>query len=579
MDEHESINAQNRASIRFEMFTGDTPAHHFYQKRNAGISLRRTEERRSLIMMKRSERAAHQSSSMDESIHFDSTNLHIVVAGIASIHTTDQYENCRIIRSWLDDDNPPIQELVESGAVSHLLGLLNRTDGFTVLLSETLTCLCIIAGSSPENADAIAQENGVGIITPFIRFPDSELSDTAVQTLANLAGNSHNARVQMHQDGIIEQLLCILRQEIPLTKVRAIVCLISNIFMTVRSRQDVMAALSAFTYFLSSNDSPTIRYTLNGLYHVCLETDHLAEILPFNFVPSVINFLGYSSALFVSLALDVLLSISLGSVECAEILLNEGILHSIVPVIQSDHTSNLRVACCILVNLSSNTPLHTNIIAHSGIVVPMLELLRPSQCRVVSSTVTREVVFFFAHCLNSSFSTSLAVLTANCPLHRAVRTISGNSAPSFQQYHIPEYCDGKSFGQCLVEGLVRELHGGLASKDASVTYSCLLALYKFAEFDQTQFLDSVRSDAPDSSIPESQIQLPVRQWLSEENAREILQQIPLDRATTMYLTALSSYFDGQLFEGVVSLTDEEELQYEIDIENEMKDIFGDDAIG
>jgi importin subunit alpha-1 len=127
------------------------------------------------------------------------------------------------------EKNPPIDDVIRSGAVPYLIQYLNINE--PKLQFEAAWALTNIASGNSEQTQLLVREGAVPIFISLLASPDMDLKEQAVWALANIAGDSPQCRNYVLQMNILPGLLAILQDQTQskLTMYRNAVWTISNL--------------------------------------------------------------------------------------------------------------------------------------------------------------------------------------------------------------------------------------------------------------------------------------------------------------------------------------------------------------
>jgi importin subunit alpha-1 len=105
------------------------------------------------------------------------------------------------------DDFPPIQELIESGALPYIISILDKK---YLQYSSLLTEICwIIANVSSSNTEHVAKLIELRVIPKSIdllQHGSQDMNDNIVWILANIAGDSFDHRNILLENNIVQEL-------------------------------------------------------------------------------------------------------------------------------------------------------------------------------------------------------------------------------------------------------------------------------------------------------------------------------------------------------------------------------------
>merc|ERR1719389_595640 len=126
-----------------------------------------------------------------------------LVRQVASDNAQEQFQATQQLRKLLSvENNPPIQEVIQTGAVPKLVELLKDISR-PELQFEAEWVLTNIASGNADQTRVVVEAGALPLFIQLLQSPNLDVQEQAVWALGNIAGDSSNLRdLVLHAGGL-----------------------------------------------------------------------------------------------------------------------------------------------------------------------------------------------------------------------------------------------------------------------------------------------------------------------------------------------------------------------------------------
>lgn len=300
------------------------------------------------------------------------------------LHEKDQasmLEGVTWFRKILSIENdPPIDEVVRSGAVLRLVQLL-RFSGSPRIQFESAWALTNIASGTSSQTQHVVKCGAIDAFVKLLGAHEMNIREQAVWALGNIAGDSSKLRNLVLSHGALPGMLRLCKNETKRSLVRNASWAVSNCcrgkpqppFATVRHALPVLAHLAkrqdidiltdacwAFSY-LSDDCDPK-----NG---------KIQDVIRSGIVPRLVKLLGHTQDSIRTPALRTLGNIVTGDDVQTQVVINAGALPALRSLLRDSKTMIVKETCWTLSNITAGTRPQIQAVFDASIIEPLVHLL------------------------------------------------------------------------------------------------------------------------------------------------------------------------------------------------------------
>jgi len=133
--------------------------------------------------------------------------LPAMLAALRSADPAQQYQAVCAFRKLLSvEHNPPIQQVIDCGAVPRLVEMLSWFHNDRIQFEAAWALTNIASGTQAQTRSVIAA-GGIRAFVSLLGSPKEDVKEQAVWALGNIAGDSSDARNQVLQAGALNMLV------------------------------------------------------------------------------------------------------------------------------------------------------------------------------------------------------------------------------------------------------------------------------------------------------------------------------------------------------------------------------------
>ncbi|KAG9441408.1 hypothetical protein H6P81_017262 [Aristolochia fimbriata] len=278
--------------------------------------------------------------------------------------------------------NPPVEEIVRSGAVERLVEFLSRDD-FPRLQLQSAGVLCSITSGTSENAKLVVDHGAVPSFVKLLGSPCDEIREQAIRVLGNIAGHSAGNRdVVLGHGALVPLLAMVLKDHTKLSTLRIIARTIFNLCKGKPEppMRETQLVLSALERLLRSNDAQILEDASRAISHITDDgaEDRIQAVIDAGLCPRLIRLLSLPSPTpILAPALRAVGNIAAGDDDQTQTLIHHRALHYLCTLLTHHRDQNIkREACWVVSNIAAGNENQIHALIKSGVVRPLIRLLR-----------------------------------------------------------------------------------------------------------------------------------------------------------------------------------------------------------
>ncbi|CAG0908495.1 unnamed protein product, partial [Darwinula stevensoni] len=275
--------------------------------------------------------------------------------------------------------NPPVQEVVDSGAIPSLISILEDDENPDTQY-EALWALTNVAGGSSTQTRALVDEGALPHFVRLLKSPHQQIQEQSAWAVGNIIGDGPELRQLGIESGAIEPLVALYKSDAPITTLRTLAWTLSNLFRRPPYPPAVVdRALPVTKSLMDSSDEEVLLESLWGLtYFTDTAPDNIQKVVDSGVIPRVVALIPHDNPKISSTAVRLAGNIASGSAEQTQALLSSSLLSQVLPVLDERRTNRSLRKCIhwMLSNVAAGTQEQIQSLLDSGILPLVAEDLK-----------------------------------------------------------------------------------------------------------------------------------------------------------------------------------------------------------
>ncbi|EGD73916.1 importin subunit alpha-B [Salpingoeca rosetta] len=302
----------------------------------------------------------------------DIPNLNFVAANLKSSNPATLLEEVRRLRKALSREaQPPIDEVIQSGAVPYLVHLLVH-DNATIQFEAAWALTNIASGNSSQTRVVIGN-NGIPFFVHLLQSPAADVCDQAIWALGNISGDCPEYRDLCISHHIVPVLINILKSAQKVQLIRNAVWCLSNL---CRGKPrppfaEVAVAIPMLAQCIMSDDRDTVTDALWAISYLSDgANEQIASVLRAVNVRVLVEMLLKNDPQLVTPALRTLGNIVTGTDVQTQACIDAGMLPALRAILskRDNKKAMLKEACWALSNITAGTREQIQAVLDAGLV-------------------------------------------------------------------------------------------------------------------------------------------------------------------------------------------------------------------
>jgi hypothetical protein len=345
---------------------------------------------RELMMQKRRQRT----ESVDTENQANAMNLtqlarpsisHLAhyVKGINSSDPATQLESCRAIRKLLSiEQNPPIQQVIQTGVVTKLVEFLSNFQNDR-LQFEAAWALTNIASGTEEQTQCVIQHKAVPLFAQLLRSPHVDVCEQTVWALSNIAGDSAECRDMVLDTGALPLLLNLLQNSHEkLSLMRNSTWALSNLCRgkPTPDFKHICQALPMLSTLINVHDDEVNTDACWALSYISDDTeesenDKIQAAVSAGVVPRLVQLLSSTSVKVVTPALRTIGNIVTGTDQQTQVVMEAKAMIPLVNLLSNPAKNIRKETCWTISNITAGTHTQIQQVLRFNAVPPLVRIL------------------------------------------------------------------------------------------------------------------------------------------------------------------------------------------------------------
>jgi len=368
--------AKNRQAIRKTEFKKGIEQSEARKKREENTVQIRKKNREQSFQKRRNV------SSTDETL-LVANHLHALVEMVKTNDLQVVIEATTAIRKLLSqDENPPIQEIIDTGVTIWLVEFLKQNES-PKLQFEAAWALTNIASGSSQQTLLVIECNAIPAFRDLLFCPNNEVREQAAWALGNIAGDSVECRDYVLSNDVMGPLLQNINELATLTMLRNATWTLSNLCRCKPQPPPwdlVKPALPTLAKLLFTNDDEVLA---DACWAICYLSDgpeeRIQTVIEAGVVRKLVELLLHSSYSIQTPALRAIGNILTGSDYQTQVVVNASGLNSLSQLLYSPKKGIRKEACWAISNITAGNRAQIQAVFQAQIIPRLIQLIKSSE--------------------------------------------------------------------------------------------------------------------------------------------------------------------------------------------------------
>jgi len=308
----------------------------------------------------------------------DTQGLGVLVEMVLQNNPTLQLDATTKIRKLLSiENNPPIQDVINSGIVPRLVDFLGRTSA-PALQFEAAWALTNIASGSSDQTKYVIDHGAIPVFVSLLTSPNDDVREQAVWALGNIAGDSPRCRNLVLECNAMEPLLQNLIESSKLSMLRNATWTLSNM---CRAKPQpawhlVSPALATLANLIYSSDDEVLTDACWALSYLSDgPNERIQAVIEAGIARKMVELLMHPSFSVITPALRTVGNIVTGDDYQTQIVINVSVLPCLATLLSSSKKGIRKEACWTISNITAGNRVQIQSVIDCGIIPRLIGLL------------------------------------------------------------------------------------------------------------------------------------------------------------------------------------------------------------
>ncbi|EDW03134.1 importin subunit alpha [Drosophila grimshawi] len=302
-----------------------------------------------------------------------------IVAAMNSEDAERQFVGMQQARKMLSRErNPPIDLMIGHGIVPICIRFLQNTSN-DMLQFEAAWALTNIASGTSEQTRCVIDENAVPHFIALLQSKHINLAEQAVWALGNIAGDGAAARDIVIQNNVIDGILRLINNDTPLSFLRNIVWLMSNLCRNKNPSppfEQVKRLLPVLSQLLLTQDIQVLADACWALSYVTDDDNHkIQAVVETDAVPRLVNLLQTDEPSIIVPALRSVGNIVTGTDQQTDVVIAAGGLPKLGILLHHPKGNIVKEAAWTVSNITAGNQTQIQAVIDAGLFQPIRHVL------------------------------------------------------------------------------------------------------------------------------------------------------------------------------------------------------------
>merc|ERR1719181_401913 len=313
---------------------------------------------------------------MQEGVH--DNQIAALARTVCSDDQQQQFQATQQLRKLLSvEQNPPIQEVINTGVVPRLVELLKDISR-PELQFEAEWVLTNIASGNADQTRVVVEAGALPLFIQLLMSPNADVQEQAVWALGNIAGDSSNLRDLVLHAGGLYPIMQILHQADKTTMTRNATWTLSNL---CRGKppppfEMVSPALPTLAQLINNTDNEVLTdacwafsYLSDG------PNERITGVIQAGVVPRLLQLLSHEKKTIRKEACWAISNITAGNQEQIQEVITNGLIPPVLQLLQTADFDIKKEAAWVISNASAGgSPQQIEYLVTAGCIKPMVDL-------------------------------------------------------------------------------------------------------------------------------------------------------------------------------------------------------------
>uniref|UniRef100_UPI00358E25E5 importin subunit alpha-1 n=1 Tax=Myxine glutinosa TaxID=7769 RepID=UPI00358E25E5 len=321
--------------------------------------------------------------------------LEEIIAGVASKDPDLQFQATQGVRKLLSRErNAPLDEVIASGLVPHLVGFLAHDDCSTIQF-EAAWAITNIASGHSEHTKVVVDDGAVPALVHLISSSHLHISEQCIWALGNIAGDGPILRDLVLKHGVVAPLISILTasdfSSLPLSYLRNITWTLSNLCRNKNPPPPTTAVhhmLPALTQLVLSADVEVVADACWALsYLTDGANDRIGMVIEAGVVPRLVQLLGSPELSILTPTLRAVGNMVTGTDDQTQMVINAGVLPFFENLLQHARSSVQKEAAWTVSNVTAGRTEQIQAVIDAGLLPWIVQVLQKGEFKAQREAV------------------------------------------------------------------------------------------------------------------------------------------------------------------------------------------------